>query len=78
MRLVLAAVTAAALAAPALAADKNGAFHVVGEPGAQKCSAFVAKLNDADAMLTFGHWYAGYITAANRLTPETYNRRPII
>jgi hypothetical protein len=73
MRPVLAVCAAALFAVPSFAADKDGAFHVVGAPGAQTCKVFLTKLNDADAMLQFSFWFSGYVTAANRLTPETYN-----
>jgi hypothetical protein len=73
MRLALVAAAALSLTVPALAADKDGQFHVVGAPGAQTCKEFLTKLNDADAMLQFSFWFSGYVTAANRLTPETYN-----
>lgn len=61
------------LAGSAMAADANGQFYIMGDPGVMKCDVLTSKLNDEAAGVSLGNWLAGYVTALNRTTPETYN-----
>lgn len=81
-RLVCACVASLAGTA-ALAADGAGQFSVRGA-GGQPCSVWT-NITDAtdqaqrrDGILSFQAWLAGYITASNRLQPETYDAMPFL
>jgi hypothetical protein len=63
----------AGLAGSAMAADANQRFFIMGEPGTMTCETLNTKLNDEAAGVALGTWLAGYITALNRTTPDTYN-----
>ena len=55
--------------APAQATDKSGAFWGF---GATSCAQFSeARQNKSDAIYRW--WLAGYMTAVNNITPDTYN-----
>ncbi|QQS14836.1 MAG: hypothetical protein IPK81_12205 [Rhodospirillales bacterium] len=70
MKRLLAIATASLLAATAQAADPNGRFHIVGA-GTVTCQRFLTA--DDQEKRYVETWWAGYITAINRTTPETYN-----
>ncbi|WP_169747392.1 peptidoglycan-binding domain-containing protein [Belnapia moabensis] len=65
-----------ALGSPARAADAQGQFALEGGGGA-KCSAFVeAHDKRSPEVQLFLGWIDGYVTAANQLTPETFDLTP--
>lgn len=70
MRLIATALLAAALPGPAAAMDGDGNFWVIGS-GSLRCSAYLT--GDADQKLHMETWVAGYTTAMNRATSDTYN-----
>lgn len=70
MRLVAISAVLAALAAPAGAMDGDKNFWVVGG-GSLLCSAYAQ--GSPEQKLTLETWTAGYVTAMNRSTPDTYN-----
>lgn len=70
MRFVAVSVMLAALAAPAAAMDSNKNFWVVGG-GSQRCSVYAQ--GSPEQKLTLETWMAGYVTAMNRSTSDTYN-----
>ena len=57
-------------AVPAVAGDSNGRFHVLGA-GTVRCSAYTAAT--AEQKVYAETWWAGYVTAMNRSTADTYN-----
>jgi hypothetical protein len=61
------------LAGPSMAADAGGQFYIMGDPGVMKCETLNTKLDDEAAGIALGTWLAGYITALNRTSPDTYN-----
>ncbi len=74
MRFHLAALgLAAALAGSAAAADAAGNFFIMGDPGAMSCETLLTKTSDEKAGFALGVWVAGYVTALNRTTPDTYH-----
>jgi hypothetical protein len=70
MRLVAIPILVAALATPAAAVDGKGNFWVVGD-GSLRCSAYAQ--GTPEHQLKMETWTAGYITAMNRATSNTYN-----
>lgn len=70
MRLIGMFFVLASLAAPAAAMDGKGNFWVVGA-GSLKCSDYAQ--GSAEQKLTMETWTAGYTTAMNRATSDTYN-----
>ena len=54
---------------PAWSADNTGGYF---SRGAQSCGAFLDDWKKGQ-MLGYSAWIAGYITAFNRLEPNTYN-----
>jgi hypothetical protein len=70
MRLIATTLVFAALAAPAAAMDGDGNFWVIGG-GSMRCSAYAQ--GSAEQKLTLETWTAGYATAMNRATSDTYN-----
>ena len=74
LRITLAAIgLSALLAGTATAADAAGQYYIMGDPGVMTCETLNTKLNDEAAGVALGTWLAGYITALNRTTPDTYN-----
>jgi hypothetical protein len=67
----------------AFSADNAGQFAVRGA-GGLSCSVWADIANGAnqeqqrDGILTFQSWLAGYITASNRLSPDTYDAMPYL
>lgn len=73
-RTALAALGLSALVAgSAMASDANQKFYIMGDPGVMTCATLNTKLDDEAAGVALGTWLAGYITALNRTTPDTYN-----
>lgn len=73
MRLSSLLAAAAALSASALAASADGQFRMVGA-GAVACSQITADLAADPATATeIGSWVAGYATATNRNTDDTWD-----
>ena len=70
MRHIAIPIVLAALAAPAAAMDGDKNFWVIGG-GSLRCSAY-AQGSD-EQKLTLETWTAGYATAMNRSTSDTYN-----
>ena len=70
MRLIAIPIVLAALAAPAAAMDGDKNFWVIGG-GSLRCSAYAQ--GSAEQKLTLETWTAGYTTAMNRATSDTYN-----
>ena len=68
------AALALAAAAPAFGADADGRFAVKGAGGA-RCAAFVEarEARNEAAITAYQSWTSGYLTAANRLSPETFD-----
>ena len=64
------AIGVACAALPAAAADNNGKFLIKGL-GTQSCSDYL-KFSQTDKLIT-ETWWAGYLTALNRTTEDTYN-----
>lgn len=70
----IAAALAAGLASGAArAADANAQFYIMGDPGIMTCGTLMSTMNDADTGKQLGMWIAGYVTALNRTTPETFH-----
>lgn len=82
MRLALVCV-ASLVTTVAHTADGAGQFSVRGA-GGQPCSVWAALADSTDevqrreGILTLQSWLAGYITASNRLTGETYDAMPFL
>lgn len=80
---LLSAIFAALVGTAALAADGAGQFSVRGV-GGQPCSVWIGitdgtdEAQRRDGILSFQSWLAGYITASNRLTGETYDAMPFL
>jgi hypothetical protein len=70
MRLAVVAIILAALAGPTAAMDGAGNFWVVGA-GSLRCSSYAQ--GSPEQKLTMETWVAGYTTAMNRATSNTYN-----
>ena len=70
MRLMAVPLMLATLAAPAAAMDGDKNFWVVGG-GSMRCSAYAQ--GSPEQKLTLETWMAGYVTAMNRATSDTYN-----
>ncbi len=70
MRLAAIPILLGALAGPAAAMDGKGNFHVYGA-GTASCSAYLAA--SPEQKLYAETWIAGYTTAMNRSTSNTYN-----
>ena len=70
MRRLLAAALVALAPATALAADPAGNFRIAGA-GSAPCSAYSAATPQQKQFLET--WLAGYATAMNRTTPDTYD-----
>lgn len=74
---------ACCLGTAALAADGAGQFSVRGA-GGQPCSVWTSIADSTDeaqrrdGILTFQSWLAGYVSASNRLTAETYDAMPFL
>jgi len=58
------------LTAPALAVDGDGMFYVRGA-GSYTCARWLNA--GPDERINAEHWWAGYLTAVNRFTPDTYD-----
>jgi hypothetical protein len=56
----------------ARAADSSGRFQVFGA-GAVSCTNFLQTQQDPDVHTAFDIWIAGYVTALNRTTPDTWS-----
>lgn len=75
-RPVFATVFLAALAWPAQSSTPGGEFAVEGA-GLAKCPAFLeARASRSDAYSRFIGYVEGYMTAANRYSPETFDLSP--
>jgi hypothetical protein len=61
---------AALLCDSAQAADKDGNYHVIGA-GTMTCQKYL-DANEKDRFFA-ETWWTGYVTAANRLTADTYS-----
>ncbi len=70
MRRAVISMLLAALASPAAAMDGEGNFWVIGG-GSLQCSAYTS--GTPEQKLHMETWVAGYTTAMNRATPNTYN-----
>jgi Putative peptidoglycan binding domain len=71
-------VAAIAAAAAANAADSKGVYAVIGAGGIA-CKDFVAQLQkDKQSVAVADAWIAGYLTAANRVQPDTYSLSPVL
>lgn len=70
MKRVTAIVAAMMMSASANAADSEGVFHIVGA-GAVTCQQYSTAT--PEQQLYAETWWAGYFTALNRTTPDTYN-----
>ena len=70
MRLVSAILATVMMSAAAEAADPDGRFHIVGA-GAVTCQQYVGATEQQ--RLYAETWWAGYMTALNRTTAETYH-----
>ncbi len=68
--LAVAATCSIALAPAARAADANGDFALVGA-GALTCRAYM--LGSTEDRLFAETWWAGYMSAMNRVTDDTYD-----
>jgi hypothetical protein len=69
MRIVMMSILFIALMGAARAADVNGSYQIRGA-GTVRCSVFLKATSE---QLKFAEtWVAGYVTAMNRLTPDTY------
>lgn len=70
MRLAISIAALVLSLSPAMAADGNGRFQIFGA-GSLTCAAY----NGASAQdkLYAETWWAGYVTAMNRSTADTYN-----
>ena len=62
-----------ALAGVSAAADAKQQFYIFGEAGLMTCATLSEKLNDTATGQALANWLAGYITALNRTTPDTFN-----
>lgn len=69
-RIAIASSLALALASPGFAVDDTGLFYVRGA-GAFTCERWMA--SKSEDKIRAEHWWAGYMTAANRFTPDTYD-----
>lgn len=58
------------LATPAAAVDGEGLFYVRGA-GSYTCARWLNA--GPDERINAEHWWAGYLTAVNRFTPDTYD-----
>jgi hypothetical protein len=72
----LAALAVLATASSAEAADSKKVFAVRGI-GLETCKAFVASMKDVQAQAVAAGWIMGYLTAANRVNPDTFDLSPI-
>jgi hypothetical protein len=70
MRFVHAILATMLVSASAQAADPNSMFHIVGA-GAVTCQQYTNAT--PEQRLYAETWWAGYITALNRTTPDTYH-----
>lgn len=66
-----AALGAAALAPPAAAMDGQRRYYVIGSVATATCLQYGGF--SAEQIGQFEFWMAGYLTAMNRLTPDTYD-----
>lgn len=73
IKLAAAAIAAALSAGAASAADVNGQFFIMGEPGMMPCQTLIARQNDHQTGVALGLWIAGYTTALNRFLPNTFS-----
>lgn len=65
-------------AAGAQAADDKGNFALRGI-GAQNCGLLIEQMQQDQAVVpVVTTWLLGYVTAVNRLTPETYDISPVV
>ncbi len=72
-RIFATALAAGLASAAASAADENGHFHIMGDPGTMTCGQLETLMSDVEAGRTLGLWIAGYVTALNRTQPDTYH-----
>ncbi len=78
MRIVTAAAILLMTATSAPASDAKGDFSVRGI-GGQTCKAVLERMQGANAVAAeVNVWMSGYMTAVNRLTPNTYDASPVI
>jgi len=70
MRFMALALLMALVGAEAQAGDPNGRYFIVGA-GARKCSEYSSATDQQKVYVET--WMAGYITALNRLTSDTYH-----
>jgi len=76
MRHTIVLIIAATIAAPSLAADKNGQFFSRGL-GARTCQDYVdARAKGAATYFLYRSWLNGYLSAYNQFAPETYDIAP--
>jgi hypothetical protein len=77
-RVLAAFLLASACGGRAVAADKKGDFALHGV-GALECRALTVALLKGDAAIrgTLASWLLGYISAMNRVEPETYDATPV-
>ncbi len=74
LRQIVPALTLLVITAPALAGGSDGSFAIK-DFGANKCSDFVAQIqakNEAQINRYVG-WLAGYFSAINEISPETFD-----
>jgi hypothetical protein len=74
----LVTVVAMGQAAPLQAADSKGVYAVRGV-GGEGCKAFNDQLKkDPQATMAAASWIMGYVTAANRMQPNTFDLSPVL
>lgn len=75
--LLLAALAVLAASTPSHAADRSGSFVLRGA-GSQVCPAFMTTINARDKAGSTAYlaWFQGYLSANNRLLPETFDVVP--
>ena len=73
MKRILFAVTLCAAAASAVAADADGAYWSQRPESCREVRRLLSSQERTPALMNLRGWVAGYITAFNRQTPETYD-----
>ncbi|MGE0421764.1 MAG: HdeA/HdeB family chaperone [Reyranellaceae bacterium] len=70
MRILALVALAVSIGAAAQAADPNGRFNILGA-GSRKCGEYAGATPQQKTYVET--WMAGYISALNRLTPDTWH-----
>lgn len=61
----------------AAASDADGNFALRGY-GARTCGTYLSEISDPDYARQYGSWLMGYMTARNRLQPDTFDILPFV